>query len=142
MLGHQQDAEDAFQATFLVLARKAKMIRKQESVSSWLHGVAYRLPRGKAKTQAAKRHAQPAPPSPSLADGPLDDLSVREWQAILHEELQRLPAKYRAALLLCYWEGKTRDEAAEQLGLARGTLREQLERGAAICCAADSSAAA
>jgi RNA polymerase sigma factor (sigma-70 family) len=127
VLGHQQDAEDAFQATFLVLARKANAIRKQESVSSWLHGVAYRLAL-KAKTQAAKRHSGQGPPPPPLTEGPLEDLSVREWQAILHEELQRLPEKYRAALLLCYWEGKTRDEAAGQLGLARGTLREQLER--------------
>jgi RNA polymerase sigma factor (sigma-70 family) len=127
VLGHPQDAEDAFQATFLVLARKGRAIRKRESVGSWLHGVAYRLAR-RAKVQAAKRRARPTPAAPLPAEGPLEELSVREWQAILHEELERLPEKYRAALLLCYWEGKTRDEAADQLGVARGTLRDQLER--------------
>jgi RNA polymerase sigma factor (sigma-70 family) len=127
VLGHPEDAEDAFQATFLVLARKGRAIRKQASLGSWLHGVAYRLAR-KAKVQAEKRRARQAPAVPPLAEGPLEELSMREWRAILHEELERLPQKYRAALLLCYWEGKTRDEAAEQLGLARGTLREHLER--------------
>jgi RNA polymerase sigma factor (sigma-70 family) len=127
VLGHLQDAEDAFQATFLILARKARAIRNQQSVGSWLHGVAYRLAR-KAKMQDAKRRARQTPAVPPLPDGPLEELSMREWQAILHDELQRLPQKYRSVLLLCYWEGKTRDEAAEQLGLARGTLREHLER--------------
>jgi RNA polymerase sigma factor (sigma-70 family) len=127
VLGHRQDAEDAFQATFLVLARKARAIRKQASVGSWLHGVAYRLAR-RAKMRAEKRRAWQAPAAPPPAADLLEELSVREWQAILHAELERLPQKYRAALLLCYWEGKTRDEAAEHLGLARGTLREHLER--------------
>jgi RNA polymerase sigma factor (sigma-70 family) len=127
VLGHQQDAEDAFQATFLVLAREARAIRKQASVGSWLHGVAYRLAR-RAKMQVARRRARQTPVVPPPAGGPLEELRMREGEAILHEELQRLPAKYRAALVLCYWEGKTRDEAAEQLGLARGTLREHLER--------------
>jgi RNA polymerase sigma factor (sigma-70 family) len=128
VLGNQQDAEDVFQAAFLVLARKADAIRKLGSVGSWLHGVAYRLAR-KAKTQTAKRQAREVAAPPSASPGePLEDLSVREWQAILHEELDRLPEKYRAALLLCYWEGKTRDEAAQQLGLPRTTLRDQLDK--------------
>ncbi len=127
ILQHQQDAEDAFQATFLVLARRAGAIRKQASLGSWLHGVAYRLAL-KSREQSAKRHARTQPASDAMATEPIDDISVREWQAILHDEMQRLPDKYRAVLLLCYWEGKTRDEAAEQLGLTRGTLKENLER--------------
>jgi RNA polymerase sigma factor (sigma-70 family) len=127
VLRHQQDAEDALQATFLVLARKASSIRKQQSVGSWLHGVAYRLAL-KAKAQVGKRRAQETPAPEPVTASTVDDLSVRELQAILHEELQRLPEKYRTPLLLCYWEGKTRDEAAEQLGWAKGTFKEKLER--------------
>lgn len=127
VLGHQQDAEDAFQATFLVLARQASAIKKQESVSSWLHGVAYRLAL-KAKSQAGQRRSKEKAASTPDAQGPLEDLTVRELQAILHEELHRLPEKYRAPLLLCYWEGMTRDEAAAELGWKRGTFKELLER--------------
>jgi RNA polymerase sigma factor (sigma-70 family) len=127
VLAHQQDAEDAFQATFLVLARKAGAIRQHDSLSSWLHGVAYRVAL-KARARAPRK-ATPLTREPqSGGANPLDELSVRQWQAILHEELNRLPDKYRTALLLCYWEGKTRDEAAQQLGCKRGTLKEQLER--------------
>src|SRR5262249_51184927 len=128
VLGHQQDAEDAFQATFLVLARKATAIRKRQSISSWLHGVAYRLAL-KARAQAGKRRAHVKLAERADPASAMDDLTWRELRGILHEELQRLPDKYRAPLLLCYWEGKTRDEAAEQLGWAKGTLKEQLERG-------------
>src|ERR1017187_6398699 len=94
VLQHQQDAEDALQATFLVLARKAHSIRKQQSLASWLHGVAYRLAL-KAKVQASKRRAQAKPTAEPIA--PADDLTVRELQAILHEELQALPEKHHAA---------------------------------------------
>jgi RNA polymerase sigma factor (sigma-70 family) len=128
VLGNPQDAEDAFQAVFLVLAHQASAIRKRESVGSFLHGVAYRLAQ-KAKVRAAKHLAAlKTTPAPPAVPGPMEDLRVREWQAILHEELARLPQKYRVVLWLCYWEGKTRDEAARQLGLRFGTLRERLER--------------
>jgi RNA polymerase sigma factor (sigma-70 family) len=131
VLCHEQDAEDAFQATFLVLARHAAVIRKQESVGSWLYGVAHRVAL-KAKAEAARRHVHlRAQPGGSLAD-PLADLTWRELCAALDEELTRLPDKYRAPLLLCYMEGKTQDEAAAQLGWARGTLKRRLERGREI----------
>src|SRR5262249_22930203 len=122
VLHHQQDAEDVSQATFLVLARKALTIRKQQAVSSWLHGVAYRLAL-KAKAQVNRRRVQEKQAAHQLSASTLDDLTWRELRAVLHEELQRLPEKYRAPLLLCYWEGRTRDEAAEQLGWAKGTLK-------------------
>jgi RNA polymerase sigma factor (sigma-70 family) len=127
VLHHSQDAEDVFQATFLVLARQAGSVRKQGSAGSWLHGVAYRLAL-KARTAAAGRHrlASRAPLKPP-EESP-DDLTWRELSAILHEELDALPDKYRAPLVLCYLEGMTQDQAAEQLGLAKGTLRGRLER--------------
>src|SRR5262249_24922121 len=123
VLRHQQDAEDAFQAAFLVLARKAHTVRKHEALSSWLHGVAYRLsPKALSRRQPvtfgdARENANP------FAANHVDDLTMRELRGILHEELDRLGDKYRTPLLLCYWEGKTRDEAAEQLGMTAGAFK-------------------
>jgi RNA polymerase sigma factor (sigma-70 family) len=128
ILRHAQDAEDAFQATLLVFARKAHAIRKQESVGSWLYGVAYRIAQ-KAKMNAAARHRHESRVAvPTLVQPPAD-VSWREFGQILDEELERLPEKYRAPLLLCYLEGKTQDEAARQLGWTPGTLRGRLDRG-------------
>ncbi|MCI0376017.1 MAG: sigma-70 family RNA polymerase sigma factor [Gemmataceae bacterium] len=127
VLRQQQDAEDVFQATFLVLARNAATIQKQASVASWLHGVAFRLAQ-KAKAGAAKRrlHEQQAGQKPEAIAG--EDMSWRDVQRVLHEEVNRLPQKQRTPLLLCYWEAKTQDEAARQLGIPKGTLKERLER--------------
>jgi RNA polymerase sigma factor (sigma-70 family) len=127
VLRHRQDAEDAFQATFLVLARQASSVRRHGSVGSWLHGVAYRLAL-KARTAAAIRRRYEIG-SPAHAPGEsADDLTWRELSAILHEELQRLPEKYRAPLVLCYLQGLTQDEASRHLGLAKGTFKGRLER--------------
>jgi RNA polymerase sigma factor (sigma-70 family) len=124
------DAEDVFQAAFLVLARKAHTIRKHDSLASWLHGVSYRLAL-KAKARI-KRQAQLDDAAIETPASSVDDLTFRELRAILHEELNRLPEKYRAPLLLCYWEGKTRDEAAEQLGVTSGAFKKCLERARGI----------
>src|SRR5262249_12430050 len=121
------DAEDAFQATFLVLARKASSIRKQASVSSWLYGVAYRVAM-KAKVQLARMRRQDRQAVARTATDPAEDLTWREVQQVLDEELQRLPEKFQAPLLLCYLEGKTRDEAAQQLGWTEGMVKGRLER--------------
>jgi RNA polymerase sigma factor (sigma-70 family) len=128
VLRHNQEAEDACQATFLVLARKAAGIRKRTSVSSWLHGVAYRIAlKMRVRQTRRSRHQKP------LADVALPDntaeLTWRDMQVVLDEELNRMPDKYRAPLVLCYLEGKTRDEAAQHLGWTPGTLRGRLERG-------------
>jgi RNA polymerase sigma factor (sigma-70 family) len=119
-------AEDVFQATFLVLARRAASIRKHQSVASWLHGVAYRLAR-----QLRAREARPPLPAPApAADAdPAQHAGLRELQAILDEELQRLGEAYRRPLVLCYLEGQTRDEAAGQLGWSLSTLKRRLDRG-------------
>jgi RNA polymerase sigma factor (sigma-70 family) len=127
LLPSEADAEDAFQATFLVFAHKAGSIHQSSSLGSWLHGVAYRTAR-KAQAEFAKRqkHERRA----SRREGSLpDDLSWGEVQRVVHEELSGLSERYRAALVLCYLQGKTLDEAAVQLGLTKGTLKVRLERG-------------
>jgi RNA polymerase sigma factor (sigma-70 family) len=131
VLRHRHDAEDVLQATFLVLARKAGSIRSQTSVGSWLHGVAYRLAL-KARGQAVRRGARSPASAPSDPPDPLDDLTLREAREVLHEEVQRLPERYRAALLLCYWEGLTHAEAARRLSWKKGTLKEVVERARAL----------
>lgn len=127
LLGNAQDAEDVFQATFFVLARKAAMIRKPESLSCWLHGVAYRLAR-KAKSEANKRRIRERQAIP-FVDNTDSDLSWREVCGLLDEELQHLPEKQRLPLVLCYLEGLTQDEASRRLGWPRGTLKRRLEAG-------------
>jgi RNA polymerase sigma factor (sigma-70 family) len=121
------DAEDVFQATFLVLARKAATIRKPESLSCFLHGVAYRLAiKAKAEADKRRRHERRASTSGETEDA---DLSWREVRGLIDEELQRLPLTLRLPLVLCYLEGQTQDEAARRLGWSRGTLKRRLERG-------------
>jgi RNA polymerase sigma factor (sigma-70 family) len=127
VLRQTPDAEDVFQATFLLLACKARSIRKQASVASWLHGVAYRLA-VKAKVAAARRQAHERQATDLRETGPVFDLAWRELVAVLDEELQRLPDKYRSPLVLCYLEGQTQEEAARQLGWPLGTVRGRLAR--------------
>jgi RNA polymerase sigma factor (sigma-70 family) len=135
VLGHLQDAEDVFQATFLVLARQANSVRKRGSLGSWLHGVAHRLALKARAAAAVRRRYETRAAMPMPVPGPVpapvesaDDLTWRELSAVLHEELERLPEKYRAPLVLCYLGGMTQDQAAERLGLAKGTLKGRLER--------------
>jgi RNA polymerase sigma factor (sigma-70 family) len=129
VLGNAHEAEDAFQATFLVLARRAGVIRKRSSLSSWLHGVAYRLAmkiRSRAARQREREARAAAVAQPAEAR---DDLSWNEVRAVLDEELNRLPERLRAPLILCYLTGKTQDEAAQHLHWSLGTFRRRLERG-------------
>jgi cytochrome c peroxidase len=130
VLSNEADAEDAFQATFLILASKAGSIRKADSVGSWLHGVAYRTAL-KARAQSATRQKNEAR-APTRTSSEPDDLTWREAQQVLHEELTRLAERYRVPLVACYLEGKTQEEAAAQLQLARSTLKERLERGRSL----------
>jgi RNA polymerase sigma factor (sigma-70 family) len=128
VLRNPHDAHDVFQATFLTLAQKAGSIQKQRSIASWLHGVAYRLAL-QVRTGCARRSAHERRAAVREWSDPLDEISVREAQAILDEELARLLDQYRAPLVLCYLEGKTRDEAAAELGWSLGTLKRRLEQG-------------
>jgi RNA polymerase sigma factor (sigma-70 family) len=126
-LGQQQDAEDVFQATFLVLARKAGSVRNGQSLGSFLYGVALRLAH-KARADAA-RHRCPPADEPAVSADPLESLSARELLQALDEELSGLPERYRAPLLLCHLQGRTQDEAASELGWSKATLRRRLARG-------------
>jgi RNA polymerase sigma factor (sigma-70 family) len=127
LLHDDHDAEDACQAVFLVLARKAASIRKRTSVASWLHGVAYRVA-ARLRDNGLQRRTRTGLPSREPEAKPTADLSWREAQALLDEELQRLPERLRLPLVLCYLEGKTRDEAAGELGWRVSTFRGRLER--------------
>jgi RNA polymerase sigma factor (sigma-70 family) len=127
VLGNHQDAEDAFQATFLVLARKASSLRDRPLVGSWLYGVACRTAR-KALTARARRAAREQSAAASAPRDPLAEVSIREAQGLVDAELERLPEKYRAPLVLCCLEGLARDEAARQLGWAVGLLKSRLEQ--------------
>jgi RNA polymerase sigma factor (sigma-70 family) len=131
VLGQVADAEDAFQATFLLLARRGAAIRRRESVAGWLYRVAYRVAL-KARVRAATRRRHEALAPGRDGRGEADDLTWRELRHVLYEELDRLPERYRAPLLLHYLEGKTQEETARQLGWAKGTLKGRLERARVI----------
>src|SRR5262245_46300595 len=128
VLGNQADAEDACQATFLVLARKAASARWQASVASWLYATARQVALN-ARTARSRRtrHEGRTPAKPSA--NPLAQITGEELLAILDEELGKLPERYRAPVVLCCLEGLTRDEAARQRGVPAATLKGQLERG-------------
>jgi RNA polymerase sigma factor (sigma-70 family) len=127
-LGDPHDAEDAFQATFLVLATRARSIRRRKSVASWLYGVALRVAR-RARADAIHRRAHERKAA-EMAGHQVDPESTdddRDFRA-LHEEVERLPGKYREAVVLCYLEGLTLEAAAGRLGCPVGTLGVRLMR--------------
>jgi RNA polymerase sigma factor (sigma-70 family) len=126
VLHDDNDADDAFQATFMVLAKKAGSIRRQEAVGSWLCGTAYRLAL-KARANAGRRREQErqAGEMSQTAVEQSDNL-WKELRPILDEELNRLPAKYRVPLVLCYLQGKTNEAAARELGWAPGSMSYRL----------------
>src|SRR5262249_8041124 len=129
LLWDDRDAEDAFQATFLVLARKARSLRRPESVPAWLHGVARRVAlrarRRRRPVASLSRLHEPADWRPD----PLAAVSVRELLVALDEEIARLPEAYRLPLVLCGLEGRSVEEAARTLGWSHGSVKGRLERG-------------
>ncbi len=129
VLGHEQDAEDAFQATFLVLARRAAALREKTAVASFLHGTASHLA-STAKRAAGRRRkyegALGALTQPRSPASPADELSWREVRTYLDEEIARLPEKYRSVFVLCCLESVGRAEAARRLGVKEGTLSSRL----------------
>ncbi|HLJ93928.1 MAG TPA: sigma-70 family RNA polymerase sigma factor [Gemmataceae bacterium] len=126
VLHNIHDSEDAFQATFLVLARKAASIRPREMVGNWLYGVAYRTALG-AKRAIRKRRAKEQRASEMPRRETANNIGA-ELRPLLDQELERLPDKYRAVLVLCDLEGKTRKEVAHQLRLPEGTVSSRLAR--------------
>jgi RNA polymerase sigma factor (sigma-70 family) len=123
VLRHEQDAEDAFQASFLVLARKAGSVRQHDSVGGWLYQVAYRLAlRVRAGTSQRREHC------PLTGNEPGRALPPESLRTLLDEELRRLPEPYRAAVVLCYLEGRTQAEAAGQLATTANAINSRLKR--------------
>jgi RNA polymerase sigma factor (sigma-70 family) len=127
VLRHDHDAEDAFQATFLVLARNAATIRKQEALASWLHGTAYRIAL-RARRDAAIRRSHESRGKTMPREVRFPETVLREALAVLDEEVQRLAPRQRAAFVLCSLEGKSLTEAAQQLGWKHGTVSGTLAR--------------
>jgi RNA polymerase sigma factor (sigma-70 family) len=130
ILQQPHDADDVFQATFLLLARKAASLRGHGSVGSWLYGVARRLAL-RARSSEARRHARESLAPPRPATDPLAEITLREAQQLFDDALSRLPERCRAALVLCHLEGLTQEEAARQIGCSRSTLKRRLEDGRA-----------
>jgi RNA polymerase sigma factor (sigma-70 family) len=134
VLGNFHDAEDVFQATVLVLARRAGAIRRRNSVAAWLHGVAHRLSRKALASKLRRQQHEVAclvlhPPDPH--GDPLAQLTARELVTVVDVELQRLPDVYRLPVILCCLDGRTQDEAARLLGWSPGSVKGRLERGRA-----------
>jgi len=125
ILGNSADAEDAFQATFLVLVRKARSLRSRAVLGDWLHGVARRTAL-KAKGAAAHRRLKEQAMAKPETQGGVP--SRDDWLPVLDDELSSLPEKYRLPIVLCELEGRTRQEAAKQLGWPEGTVAGRLAR--------------
>jgi RNA polymerase sigma factor (sigma-70 family) len=130
VLGNVADAEDAFQATFLVLVRKASSVRPRERVATWLHGVAYNTAL-KARAAAVKRRVKERKAAEMDKPEAPDDRWV-ELLPLLDRELNLLPERYRVPIVLCELEGKSHKEAAQQMGWPQGTLSGRLARARAL----------
>ena len=126
VLQDTQDAEDAFQAVFLVLARKAGTLRNGEALSCWLHGVSYRIAMS-AKRDSIRRRRHESRATPR-ANPPAWEVGWRELQAVLDEEVEQLAPTYRAAFVLCCLEGLSKAEAAGRLGIKENTVSSRLAR--------------
>jgi RNA polymerase sigma factor (sigma-70 family) len=131
LLGHHQDAEDAFQATFLVLVQKVGAVLPREMVANWLYGVACMTARRVKVANAKRRRRERQVTEMPEPEGVRQD-RLHRLQPLLDQELSRLPEKYRVAIVLCDLEGKTRKEAARQLGVPEGTVASRLMRGRAL----------
>jgi RNA polymerase sigma factor (sigma-70 family) len=126
ILRRHHDAEDAFQATFLLLTRKAASISPRDMLGNWLHGVACRTAlncRALAARSGARESQASVLPEPQVQPDPMSEL-----RAVIDEEVGRLPVNYRAVIVLCGLEDRTRTEAAEQLGIPEGTVASRLAR--------------
>jgi RNA polymerase sigma factor (sigma-70 family) len=128
-LQRSQDTEDAFQATFLLLAQKLRTVRNRDSLASWLHGVAHRVAlKAKAQASTRRRHDRLGAVSEAV---PPDKLTWRELRTVLDAELACLPERLRLPLILCYLEGCTQEEAAGRLSWSKSTLIRRLDEARA-----------
>jgi RNA polymerase sigma factor (sigma-70 family) len=127
ILGDAHAAEDVFQAVFLVLVRKCATIRRPELLANWLYGVAFRIAR-KARIRAIRNEARERWAEKMPTREQFLDLEWGELKQVLDEEMNQLPEKYRAPLVLCYLHGQTNAQAAAQLGWPTGSMSERLSR--------------
>jgi RNA polymerase sigma factor (sigma-70 family) len=127
LLHHRQDAEDAFQATFLTLVRKGQSIRQPGALAGWLYRVAYRVA-VRARVRASKQIPQECLEDLPVDCDPASALAWSELRPVLDSELNRLPRKYRTPMILCYLEGKSYEEVAAVLGCPKGTVAVRLLR--------------
>jgi len=127
LLYDRLDVEDAFQATFLVLLRKASALRDAEALSPWLHGVAYRVA-ARIRRNSTRRPLEESKGARLESVQPECDLERTELRTLIDEEIRRLPEKYRRPVVLCYLEGRTHEEAARRLRCSAGSLRGRLDR--------------
>ncbi|MBI3408779.1 MAG: sigma-70 family RNA polymerase sigma factor [Planctomycetes bacterium] len=133
VLRDEHDAEDAFQATMLVLARKANSVCRVEALGGWLYRVAYRVAlRARENTARRARHEQRLPTVPDVPDPDRADPAVAELQSVLDEELNRLAEKHRAPVVLCYLEGLTNEEAARRMRCPIGTIKTRLAKARSL----------
>ncbi len=128
LLRDVHDAEDAFQATFLILIRKAGSVRVDGSLGRWLYGVARRVAL-RARSEAARRGQPLGQREPASSDDPLDQAELSDCRNVVGEELDRLPAKYRCSVELCHLHGMTYDQAARQLNWPVATVKNRLIKG-------------
>jgi RNA polymerase sigma factor (sigma-70 family) len=127
LLRHAQDAEDAFQATFLILVRKAASIGKRELLGNWLYGVAMRVA-SRTRVIAAKHRTREAMNMERSAEARCEPVEPTDVSATIAEEVQRLPAKYRIPIVLYYLEGNTSEDVAGMLHCPLGTIKTRLSR--------------
>ncbi len=131
LLRDPNDAQDAFQATFMVLVRRSRSIRKLDSVGGWLYGVACRVA-ARARVDAARRRSSEAHAALRVVEAvdppDFDETLGMGFGPVVQEEVSRLPQNYRAVVVLCYWQGLTHEHAAVQLGCPLGTVRSRLAR--------------
>ena len=127
ILRNASDAEDAFQATFLVLVRKGATLQQPGRLASWLYGVAHRTAR-KALAKAARRSESERQAREMPSQSEMSDMTFDNLRSLLDEEIAQLPEKYSLPLVLCYLEGKTNAQAAAQLGWPEGSMSRRLSR--------------
>jgi TIGR03009 family protein len=132
VLDDPHDVDDAFQATFLILVKRARSIRDRDVLGTWLHGVARRVA-VRARVDARRRRARERNGAEGagvdVQDRRADRAEADELRSVIDGELERLPERYRAAVILCDLEGQTHEQAAEQLGCPVGTVKSRLARG-------------
>jgi RNA polymerase sigma factor (sigma-70 family) len=128
VLGDEHGAEDAFQAVFLVLVRRAASLRRNEPVGGWLYAVAQRVAmKARRQTRAQRQRERRTVDMPRSE--PVDDLAWQELRSVLDEEIAKLPEKYRTPLVLCYFEGMSHAKAAKEMGCPTTSLTSRVERG-------------